>query len=616
MSRPQTLQETVPGFWHMVRHFWPYIRKWNALVAGSTLALVAEVGLRLLEPWPLKVIFDRVIVTAPGGQSGIAAIDALDPMRLLLLSALAVVAITGLRALAAYASTVGFALVGNRVLTDVRADLYRHLQRLSLSFHARARGGDLTMRLIGDVGLLREVAVTALLPLLGNVLILVGMVAVMLWLNASLALLALVIVPLFWLVTARIGRRIREVARRQRQREGALAAAAAETIGAIKVVQALSLEDRFAATFDGQNDRSLTEGVKAGRLAAGLERTVDMLIGLATALVLWYGALLVLGATLTPGDLLVFLTYLKNGFKPVRDLAKYTGRLAKATAAGERVLALLDKAPAVRDLPGATPAPPFHGAVRFEDVGFAYVPEQPVLKGLNLDIQPGQRVALVGPSGNGKSTLVGLLLRLYDPLRGRIQIDGLDIRRYTLESVRAQISVVLQDTLLFAASVRDNIAHGVPAAEPAAIEAAARLANAHGFIMALPDGYDTLLGERGVTLSTGQRQRLAVARAAVREAPIVILDEPTTGLDEANERAVTDALERLTVGRTTVLVTHDLRLASRADVIVYLEGGHMVERGTHAELLAAGGPYASLYRLQAAAHHSAAAKEHADAITC
>ncbi|MCC6629105.1 MAG: ABC transporter ATP-binding protein, partial [Chloroflexi bacterium] len=606
-----------PGFWHMVRRFWPYIRKWNTLVAGSTLALVAEVGLRLLEPWPLKFVFDYVMAPAPGGgQSGIAAVDALDPPRLLLLSALAVAVITGLRALAAYTSTVGFALVGNRVLTDVRADLYRHLQRLSLSFHTRARGGDLTMRLIGDVGLLREVAATALLPLLGNALILVGMVAVMAWLNTTLALLALVIVPLLWLVTARIGRRIREVARRQRQREGVMAAVAAETIGAIKVVQALSLEDRFAATFDGQNDRSLAEGVRAGRLAASLERTTDVLIGLTTALVLWYGTLLVLGNALTPGDLLVFLTYLKNGFKPMRDLAKYTGRLAKATAAGERVLALLDQTPAVCNLPDATPAPPFHGAVRFAGVGFAYEPGQPVLEEIDLTIQPGQQVALVGPSGNGKSTLIGLILRLYDPVRGRIEIDGRDIRGYTLESLRAQISVVPQDTLLFAASIRDNIAHGVAAATPAAIEAAARLANAHGFIMALPDGYDTIVGERGVTLSTGQRQRLAIARAAVREAPVLILDEPTTGLDEVNERAVTDALARLMIGRTTVLITHDLRLASRADLIAYLDHGRIVERGAHADLLVAGGAYAALYRLQVATPHGPVAKERADAIAC
>jgi ATP-binding cassette subfamily B protein len=302
---------------------------------------------------------------------------------------------------------------------------------------------------------------------------------------------------------------------------------------------------------------------------------------------------------MTAGDLLVFLTYLKNAFKPLRDLAKYTGRLAKATAAGERVLELLDREPEVRDRPGAVPAPPFQGAVCFEGVQFEYTPGHRVLRGIDLAVPAGRHVALVGPSGHGKTTLLSLLPRLYDPRRGRVLIDGRDIRDYTLESVRAQVSVVMQDTILFAATVRDNIAYGAPGATEDGILAASRLANAHDFVLALPDGYDTVLGERGATLSHGQRQRIAIARATMRNAPIIILDEPTAGLDEANARLVMEALERLIAGRTVFLITHTLSHARRADLIVVLEGGRVVEQGRHAELLHRDGLYARWCALQA-----------------
>ena len=382
-----------------------------------------------------------------------------------------------------------------------------------------------------------------------------------------------------------------------------MAATAAESIGAVKEIHALSLEGTFARVFTGESRKNLATGADATRLAAGLERTVDLLIAVATALTLWLGARLVLRGAMTPGDLVVFLAYLRSAFRPVRDFAKYTGRLAKASAAGERVLDVLDRTPDVRDLPGAVPAPAFRGAVRFERVSFAYEPGRPVLEEIDCEILPGQHVALVGPSGSGKSTLVSLILRLYDPTAGRVLIDGRDIREYTLASLRPQISVVLQDSLLFATTIRDNIAYGAsggPSPPPAeAVEAAAGLANAHAFVAALPQGYDTVVGERGVTLSHGQRQRIAIARAAIRRAPIVLLDEPTTGLDKENEWAVIEALERLVAGCTTFLITHDLRLATRADLILYLDAGTVHERGTHAALLRANGRYAALYRMQA-----------------
>src|SRR5437667_2946523 len=600
MAQPPSLRDSLPGLGRLLRRFWPYVRRERRLVTASLLALYAEIGLRLLEPWPLKVVLDRVVAHA---GSGLRLLHGIDPATLLMLSALAVIAFAGLRALAAYCNTVGFALVGNRVLTAVRSELYSQLQRLSLSFHTRAKSGDLIVRVIGDVGFLQDVTVTAFLPLLANALTLVGMAAVMLWLNAPLTLLTLATGPLFWVCTTRLSQRIRDTARQQRQQEGAMAATAAESIEGVKVIHALSLEETFARAFTGQSRKNLATGTYATRLAAGLERTVDLLIAVATALTLWLGAKLVLRGAMTPGDLVVFLAYLRNAFRPVRDFAKYAGRLAKASAAGERVLDLLDRTPDVRDLPGAVRAPAFRGAVRFERVSFAYEPGRPVLEEIDCEILPGQHVALVGPSGSGKSTLVSLILRLYDPTAGRVLIDGRDIRDYALASLRPQISVVLQDSLLFATTIRDNIAYGAsggPSTPPAEdVEAAADLAIAHAFVAALPQGYDTVVGERGVTLSHGQRQRIAIARAAIRRAPIVVLDEPTTGLDKENEWAVIEALERLVAGCTTFLITHDLRLAARADLILYLDAGAVRERGTHPALLRANGRYAALYRMQA-----------------
>ena len=610
MPQPATLKKSLPGLWRVLCHFWPQTRKHRWLIAGSWTALLLEVGFRLLEPWPLKVVFDRVITKTHGAHGHKASFfDILDPITLLAIMAGLTVVLTGIRALAGYWTTVGFAKIGNRVLAQVRSQLYRHVQYLSLSFHTKARTGDLVVRLISDVSLLQDVVVTAVLPMVAKALVLAGMIVLMFWLNVRLALVALTVFPLFWLRTVSMGRRINEVSRLQRKREGAMASTASETINAIKTIQALSLQSAFEKQFVQQNEKNLKQDVKARRLAAGLERSVDLLTAIAGALVLYYGTRLVLRKELTAGALLVFLAYLKNAFRPIQEFAKYTARLGKAAAAGERVLDLLHHVPEIRDLPGAVPASAFRGEVRFENVSFTYEEGRRLLNDINFEVAPGQCVALVGPSGSGKSTLVSLLLRLYDPQQGYVSIDGRNVREFTLESLRSQISAVLQDNLLFAASVRENIAHGAPAATPEEIEAAARLANAHDFILALPQGYETVIGERGVTLSQGQRQRIAIARAAIRKAPILILDEPMTGLDKTNEQAVVQSLERLDYGCTTFLITHDLRHAARANIILYLEAGRLVERGTHLELLAADGRYAVMYALQMATHRETAVSE-------
>jgi ATP-binding cassette subfamily B protein len=344
----------------------------------------------------------------------------------------------------------------------------------------------------------------------------------------------------------------------------------------------------------------LQEGAESQKLAAGLERTVEMLVAVATALILWRGVQLVLDKMVSPGELLVFINYLKTAFKPMRQLAKYTAQISKATASGERIIDLLDTVPEIRDLRGALTAPRFRGAVEFKNVMFAYEAEQVILQNMSFQVKAGQQVALVGPSGGGKSSLASLLLRLYDPVEGSILIDGHDLREYKVDSLRQQISIVLQESVLFAVSVKDNIAYGCLNATDAEIEAASRLANAHDFIEALPLGYDTILGERGATLSGGQRQRIAIARAAVRQSPIVILDEPTTGLDQENEREVSEALERLTQNSTTFWITHNLKAAEQADTILYIESGKVLEQGTHSELINLGNKYAAMYAVQSA----------------
>lgn len=598
-KRPQNLKEAILGIKRVIKHFFPQIRKQGGLIAISFLALLAETGIHLLEPWPLKFIFDEIIFKGFQVENlRVPILDQLSVVNLLTILVIALIIISVLKGTMAYVSTAGMAVAATKVMSEIRSNLYSHIQSLSLSFHSKAKTGDLITRVTYDVERIREVTVVAALPLLANTLTMVGMLVVMMGLNLQLALIAVVVFPLFLITTATMSKRIHKVAKKQRKREGAMAASAAEAMGAIKVVQALSLQSLLEKNFAKQNQKSLNESAQTQKLKAGQERTVEILVAIATSIILWRGVQLVMTGAITPGDLLVFITYLKIAFKPMRKLAQYTGQIAKAIASGERIINLLEIVPEVKDTPGAYPADALRGVVEFRKVSFAYENQENTLNQISLTTLSGQKVALVGASGGGKSTLVSLLLRLYDPKQGQVLIDGHDIKEYTLDSLRSQISIVLQDSILFATSIKENIAYGCVDATDREVKIAARLANAHEFIMALPEGYDTVLGERGATLSGGQRQRIAIARAAIRNAPIVVLDEPTVGLDNRSEKIVTEALDRLTQSSTTFLITHDLKTAQNADQILYLEGGKILERGTHEQLMKLSQHYATLYRLQ------------------
>lgn len=600
-SRPKIIKHTLIGFQRIIRRFWPHICKQKRLLTLAGLALLTKVLARLIAPWPLKLIFDFVLVPeVHDTELYWPILRNMNSDLLLLVLASSIIATAMFRAMSAYLSLVGLSVAASRIITEIRADLYAHIQRLSLSFHYSAKSGDLITRITSDVSMLRSVTVDSTLPLIVDTLTLISMVGVMFWMDWNLALIALAVFPLFVISSFKLTRRIKKVSREQRRHESAMAATAAEALGAIKLVQALSLESRLEKIFEDDNRQSLEDSAYTQQLSAGLQRTAEILVAIATALVLWRGAIIVQAGQATPGDLLVFITYLKTAFKPTRDLAKQAAKISKATASGERIMDLFNIVPSVQDQPEAMVAPAFEGSICFNNVYFAYAADSIALQNVSFNVNPGQHIALVGPSGGGKSTLVSLLLRLHDPLLGQVLIDGRDIRDYQIESLRQQISIVLQNSVLFGATVRENIAYGALDASDEDIEQAAKLANAHDFIKTLPKGYDTLMSERGTTLSGGQRQRIAIARAMVRKARIVILDEPMVGLDSRSEKAVTGALDRLSEGATSFLVTHDLSASKSADQIFYIENGRILESGTHASLMREAQHYAALYQMQTA----------------
>jgi ATP-binding cassette, subfamily B, bacterial len=573
---------------------------WKAL----TLALVAVLGETLtdiLEPWPIKIVVDNIlqakklppvlagIVTRLFGQNAEAMVN-------FAVAAVALIAIVG--AVSSYVEKYLTTSVSQWVAHDLRRTLYHHIQRLSLAEHDEARTGDLITRVTSDIGAVQDFINSALLGMLIDVMTLVGMIGVMFYLNWHFTLIGLSVAPVLFLVVYSYTRRIKSASRAVRKQEGLLLSIVEEVLTSIRVVKAFAREDYEQQRFDAESLANVEAGLQARAIKAKLSPLVEVIVAIGTCVVIWYGARLALAGQLSAGVLIVFLLYLGKMYKPMRDLSKMTDTVSKAMVGYERIQDVLDIESRVRDVRGARQAPRFNGRIEFRQVGFSYEDGKEALKNISFTIEAGQIAAIVGPSGTGKTTLVSLIPRFYDPVSGSIAIDGTDIRKYRLKSVRDQISFVLQDTLLFRATIWENIAYGKPSATPREIRRAAELADAHEFIAQMPDGYDTMVGERGVSLSGGQRQRIAIARAIIRDTPILILDEPTAGLDAASEQAVIGALDTLMKGRTSVVIAHHLSTIRRANVIFVIKDSELVEQGTHETLLAQNGVYAEMQRIQ------------------
>jgi ATP-binding cassette, subfamily B, bacterial len=583
----------------MLLKIWPYLRTYRWQVAWALAQVFLIAGFELLKPWPLQIVIDYVLghKTPPAGGR-ISWLLSLPAGELLVLACIGSVLVNlcsgGLTQLHYYTSI----RVGQSMVNDLRGALYGHLQRQSLAYHGRQRVGDLMYRITADSFAVQTMIMNGILPILSALILLVGMLFVLLPLDTTLTLLALTVVPVLFALISSFNKKIVDISTEARERESRVYSLVQWTMSAIKVVQAFTKEEEEHRRFMGASRESLNASLRLYSWQTLYSGVVNLTIAAGTALVIYVGARTVMAGRLTLGELLVFISYLAQLYTPINQITQSWSMIAGARVGARRVFEVLDTEADLRS--GAREFPPqgARGEIAWRRVSFRYSPETPVLDDIDLAVSPGMKIAVVGPTGAGKSTMLGLLPRFFDPSAGTVEIDGADARDYTLKSLRSQIGLVLQPPLIFPLSVRDNIAYGRPGADDAAIKEAARRAHIHNRICELPDGYETPVGESGSALSEGEKQRLTIARALLRDAPILILDEPTSALDVETEAQVMAAIEELMVGRTTFIIAHRLSTIRNCDRVVVLRDGAIAEQGTLPELLRLNGVFAGYYRTQ------------------
>lgn len=578
------------------------IRPYRLALAFVLLAMLVQTASALAMPWPLKVILDSVVADHPLPHWLAHALDPLlagaPRMRIATLAAIALVVIAVVGALASYIQNYFTESVGQWIAHDLRLRTYHHLQRLSLTFYDTHQTGSMLSTITDDVNTIQQFASGATLGIGVDLLTILCMAGLMLWLNWDFALIALALTPFLLLFVSRFKKSVKEATHDVRKKQSNIVSAVQQGLEAMRVVQAFGQEELEQRQLEVASKASVEAALRARRIKSSLSPVVNVAVAACTAIVLARGAALILRGAMTVGELTVFLAYLQRFFKPVQDLAKMSNTLAQAAVGIDRVQALLGTDMTTPERPDAVDPPALTRGVTFDRVAFHYKPEQPVLRDVSFTAKAGQMIGIVGPTGSGKSTVMSLIPRFYDPSAGTITIDGVNIADLKIQPFRDQIGYVLQDTVLFHGTVADNIAFGRPGATREQVIEAAKAANADDFIRQMSSGYDTMVGEGAQALSGGQRQRIGIARVMIRNSSILLLDEPTAALDSESERTVIEALTRLMKNRTVIMIAHRLSTIRDADMIVVLKDGVVAEQGAHDELIARSGVYADLYNTQ------------------